>query len=248
MNQIFAVAQFRNHRETILPTMSMLLLIGLTIAYIPFLERTFGNICEHLPLTGEDYKKNQSITEDLVHKQTHLLQVLQPIETAPIVFARLENEDANSEDTGSNNIHTQVSENDVISVSTFTKSVTSVPESAPAPLSSIPIIHHSNVNEPRSYEIVPLILSGPPAATFDPYDVDFLTDRSFIKVPYSHPCMLDHSQVIMLPAKLPALMKVVLNYPSIEAFQQKQPILEDQSPIIMGESAVSEPDLNTSNM
>lgn len=253
MNQIFAVAQFRNHRETILPTMSMFLLIGLTVAYIPFLERTFGNICEHLPLTGEDRKKNQKITEDLVHKQTHLMQVLQPIETAPIVFARLDNEGNETEDLedieeNRDNGNGVGDTQEVISVSTFTKSSLHIEHSVSerTPVTSVPIIHHSNVNEPRSYEVVPLILSGPPAATFDPYDVDFLTDRTYIKEPYSHPCMLEHSQVIVLPAKLPALMKVLINYPSIEAFKPgtKQSNLTNQSPIIMGESAFSRTDLS----
>lgn len=256
MNQIFAVTQFRNHHETILPTMSMLLLIGLTAAYIPFLERTFGNICEHLPLTGEDCKKNQDITEDLIHKQTHLLQVLQPIETSPIVFARLDTEDVDISDISDISDSADISDSlepvrndpksDVISVTTFSKSIKRSPP-APSPLSAIPIIHHSNVNEARSYEVVPLILSGPPAASFDPYDVDYLTDRTYIKSPYSHPSMLDHSQVIMLPAKLPALMKVILNYPSIDAFKQKGTGtgtgMNQKSPIIMGESAVSDPDL-----
>ena len=72
--------------------MSMLLLIGLTVAYIPFLERNFGKMCDNLPITGDDRHKLRNITADLVHKQTHLLQVLQPIETSPIVFARLDSE------------------------------------------------------------------------------------------------------------------------------------------------------------
>ena len=257
MNQIFAVAQFRNHRETVLPTMSMLLLIGLTAAYIPFLERTFGNVCENLPITGEDRNKKRNITGDLVHKQTHLLQILQPIETAPIVFARIDNEgeavegfeQGSSSDGDGSNVKTE----EVVSMTSFTtskkesklsSSTTAVPSEVPATV-NVPIIHHSDVNEARSYEIVPLIMTGPSSVTFDPYDVDHLTDRAYIQNPYNHPCMLEHSQVIMLPAKLPALMKVILNHPSTEGFKKKKDEANetDSSPIIMGESALSEPEL-----
>ena len=254
MNQIFAVAQFRNHSETVLPTMSMLLLIGITAAYIPFLERTFGNICENLPITGEDRNKQRNITGDLIHKQTHLLQILQPIETAPIVFARIDaegetvegfeqEETNNSRDNNNNNIKSD----EVISMTSFsskkevmaTQSFTDVPE--PAATLNVPIIHHSDLNEPRSYEVVPLIMTGPTSITFDSYDVDNLTDRSLLQKPYNHPCMLEHSQVIMLPAKLPALMKVILNYPSAGGFKKIKNV--EDSPIIMGESALSEADL-----
>jgi hypothetical protein len=255
MNQIFAVAQFRNHSETVLPTMSMLLLIGLTAAYIPFLERTFGNVCENLPITGEDRNKKRNITGDLVHKQTHLLQILQPIETAPIVFARIDAEgeaiegyeqDENS--SGGDRSHNNVKSDEVISISSFTskkeaskagQSFTIAPE-RPVTL-NVPIIHHSDINEPRSYEVVPLIMTGPTSVTFDPYDVDHLTDRSLIQNPYYHPCMLEHSQVIILPAKLPALMKVILNYPSADGFKKMTEV--EDSPIIMGESALSDPEL-----
>lgn len=247
MNQIFAVAQFRNHRETVLPTMSMLLLIGLTAAYIPFLERTFGNICENLPLTGEDRNKKRNITGDLIHKQTHLLQVLQPIETAPVVFARLDSEGDPVEGFEKENDSQSpriVSSDEVMSMTSFSKAprtnqlvTNSVESNPPIP---VPIIHYSDVNEARSYEVVPLILTGPSSATFDPYDVDYLTDRSFLKTPYGHPCMLEHSQVILLPAKLPALMKVILDYPSAGAFKKAAVDLEG-SPIVMGESALSEP-------
>ena len=248
MNQIFAVAQFRNHSETVLPTMSMLLLIGLTAAYIPFLERTFGNICENLPITGEDLNKKRNITGDLIHKQTHLLQVLQPIETAPVVFARIDAEGDTVEgfevENGDGRVLENVKSDKVISVTSFTNekpsnSVTIKAESSEQTPLNVPIIHHSDVNEPRSYEIVPLIMTGPSAITFDPYDVDYLTDRSSLHSPYSHPCMLEHSQVIILPAKLPALMKVILNYPSIDGFVRVNEKVGN-SPIVMGESALSE--------
>lgn len=255
MNQIFAVAQFRNHRETVLPTMCMLLLIGLTAAYIPFLERTFGSICENLPITGEDRNRKRNITGDLIHKQTHLLQVLQPIETAPVVFARLdaegdptegfEAETNNGIDIVNNrdlNMESKDTEdNKVISVTSFSQIDPIKSNSAPIP---VPVIHHSDVNEVRSYEVVPLILSGPVAVTFDPYDIDFLTDRTHLNAPYSHPCMLEHSQVIILPAKLPALLKVILNYPSIRGFKKKESdSAVVDSPIVMGESALSEPEI-----
>lgn len=266
MNQIFAVAQFRNHREAVLPTMSMLLLIGLTAAYIPFLERTFGNICENLPLTGEDRNRKRNITGDLIHKQTHLLQVLQPIETAPIVFARLdaegdivegfEREESEENDGPGGAVDilrtsSKTKTSPVISSTSFSKippepsdpkfvSTSTINSNPPI---TVPIIHHSDANEPRSYEVVPLILSGPAAATFDPYDVDYLTDRTYLKMPYGHPCMLAHSQVIILPAKLPALIKALINYPSTEGFKRVNSVASG-SPIVMGESALSEPEVS----
>ena len=261
MNQIFAVAQFHNHKETVLPTMSMLLLIGLTAAYIPFLERTFGSICEHLPLTGEDDNKKRNITGDLIHKQTHLLQVLQPIETAPVVFARLDSEgdtvegfEKEEEEEKGHKEEEKEESNRIISITSFSKipfpfkqdknqtddtytlSTNSIESNPPI---HVPIIHHSDVNEVRSYEVVPLIMNGSTASTFDPYDLDFLTDRSCLKMPYAHPCMLEHSQVIILPASLPSLMKIIINYPSTEGFKMTRTV--DESPIVMGESALSEP-------
>jgi hypothetical protein len=248
MNQIFAVAQFRNHKETVLPTMSMLLLIGLTAAYIPFLERTFGNICEHLPLTGEDRNRKRNITSDLIHKQTHLLQVLQPIETAPVVFARLDSEGDLVEGFEREDNGESESPSMIISTTSFSKipvkddpkTISSSTIESNPPI-TVPVIHHSDLNEQRSYEVVPLVMKGSAAVTFDPYDVDFLTDRSHLKMPYGHPCMLEHSQVLILPAKLPALMKVIINHPSTEAFKKYEE--KEASPIIMGESALSEPEV-----
>jgi len=257
MNQIFTVVQFRNHREAVLPTMCMILLIGLTAAYIPFLERTFGRICDSLPITAEDRNRKRNITADLIHKQTHLLQVLQPIETAPLVFARLdaegdtiegfEGEEAQEGEIQESLPNELVKDDTIISVSSFGHAALKheLPmemhsaESISRPL-PVPVIHHSNVLEVRSYEVVPLTLTGPSAATFDPYDVDFLTDRANINTPYCHPCMLEHSKVLILPAKLPALMKLILEYPSVEDFKTKESPIP-ASPIIMGESALSEP-------
>lgn len=297
MNQIFTIVQFRNHRETILPSMCMLLLIGLTAAYIPFLERTFARICDNIPITPEDSNRKLNITSDLIHKQTHLLQVLQPIETAPLVFARLDAEGDRNLDSDQESIREieleggkakvsekkskkhldkqTINDNAIISLSSFnekSKSSLNTPNTPStlntstlntpntlnkSPLNKSPlnksdsnvisvppVIHHSSINERRSYEVVPLALSGPDAASYDPYDVDFLTDRKAVNTPYTHPCMLDHSQVIILPSKLPALMKAILEYPSAADFKQRSNNSQtdmQESPIIMGESALSEP-------
>lgn len=249
MNQIFSVIVFSQYRAAIFPSFLMALLIGLTLAYIPFLERTFGPVCDNLPLTGEDRMRKRSITADLIHKQTHLLQVLQPIETAPVVFARLDSEGEQVEGWE----QTSVSPTEILSLSSFTKLPPVAQEKQALTLSAsattvtaipvpVPIIHQSSTHERRSYEVVPVQLTDAAIATFDPYDLDFLTDRSYVDNPYQHPAMLAHTQVFMLPAALPALLKAVQarSYKSAEEGQNNP--ASDSSPIVMGESAVSSPE------
>jgi hypothetical protein len=286
MNQIFTVVQFAHDRRAIIPTLLMLLLIGLTCAFIPFLRGTFDPICAHLPLTGEDRKKKRRIAEDLVHKQTHLLQVLQPIETAPLVFARIDAEgdvvegfemfaggsavqivvingkseaadelisspsetilSLKSKDPNTPNIrntpnapNTPSSTNTPNSAnstnSTNTTNTTTTPNTQ-IPSTQVPMIHHSSSTEDRLYEVIPLPLNDPlTAATFDTFDVDHLTDRRHLKLPYGHPCMLEHEQALMVPSKLPALMKI---FTQGSAEEDEKP--SEQSPIVMGESALGE--------
>lgn len=316
MNQIFTVVQFAHDRRALVPTFLMLLLIGLTGAFIPFLQQTFDPVCAHLPMTSEDRRRKRKITQDLVHKQTHLLQVLQPIETAPLVFARIdaegedlvdddnENDDNNNYDGsndgssarkkgGSNESQSLASPTETIltleSKTDLTgpkvnagsssdgdyndnndESIESIRQQSPSingnnqaqPQTQIqsatpipvPIVHHSSDQEERLYEVIPLPLEDPlTAATFDTFDVDYLTDRRFLKMPYGHPCMLEHEQALMVPAKLPALMKTLIGDLEKKQQQQQQSMLgqeaeaqeaggstTDESPILMGESALSE--------
>ena len=245
MNQIFTVAQFAYDRHAIIPTLLMLLLIGFTAAYIPFLERSFGPICAHLPLTGEDRIRKRRITEDLVHKQTHLLQVLQPIETAPLVFARLDAEgdlvegyELHDDPILTESVESLETERVVDEKAGIKIEKVGRPE---VPL-TVPIIHQSNVDEDRLYEVIPLPLgSGPSNATFDPFDVDYLTDRKYLKDPYGHPFMLHHTQTLLVPAKLPALLQALATGRRGVGRQVSLQEQTGESPIVMGESAVSEP-------
>lgn len=65
----------------------------------------------------------------------------------------------------------------------------------------------SQVVEPYWYlcPLEPLLTSGE-AATFDPDHVDHLIDVHWAGRPYSHPEILKHSQVLMMPRNLPTLL------------------------------------------
>ncbi len=265
MNQVFTVVQFAHDRRAIIPTLLMLLLIGFTSAFIPFLKGTFDPVCAHLPLTTEDRRRKRRIAEDLVHKQTHLLQVLQPIETAPLVFARIDAEGDSVEgfevrmddDVMASPAETILSlkaeEPTGVGVEVTSRGLETTEREAktleenksnesvqPVDL-QVPIVHYSNSTEERLYEVIPLPLDDPlTAATFDPFDVDYLTDRGYLRMPYGHPCMLEHEQTLMVPAKLPALMKALIEGDGMGDFNKVYNEKEEESPILIGESAFND--------
>lgn len=253
LNQIFTVIQFWNPgRVSVMPIFFMLLLIGITASFIPFLDRTFTPVCEILPLTDEDRRRKRGLTCDLVYKQGRLLQVLQPIETAPKIFAEIAADGGDAVEGWEIQGERHADMSEVISLASENGR-----RPAPRPLSplsrgptpseaasiALPVIAaQSSIFEARKYEIVPLYLNLDGSIhTYDPFDLDYLVDRTHIDNPYDHPSMRDHSQVIMLPAKLPALLKLIFGNEDGTNGSATIDRKRDHSPIAMGESALTEP-------
>lgn len=190
LGQLSVFLQYTQFRKGILPACLIVFLLGITLAFIPFLSQHFGRICNNLSVLEEEAQKSKNLAVSLLEDRNEaIVNGVECLGNSEIVKSKLENE-----------ISEHLNFIDIDPLATVQKGFNPPeiqPKSEEAALfdpywSTIPL----NLNSIESTAV----------DTFDPYQVDRLVDVQYINKQYSHPLIMKHSQVLFVSKSLPFLL------------------------------------------
>lgn len=190
LGQLSVFLQYTQFRRGILPSCLIALLLALTAAFVPFLSRHFGRICDNLSVLEEEVEGTKRLAVDLLKDRNDLVSgAVEYLEDSAIVKSKLENEAID-----------HLNFTDIDPLAGGLKADFNPPESQP------------NLPPPLFdpyWSIFPLNCSSSEetaSGTFDPFQVDRLLDPQYINKQYSHPLLMKHTQVLIAAKDLPALL------------------------------------------
>jgi hypothetical protein len=188
--QLSVLLQYTQFRKGIAPSVIIAILLTITILFIPFLNRHFGRICDSLSVLEDDVEVTKLVAQFHSNEQNKdIPAAVACFKNSSLVQSHLEsdiNDFANSDNTLAQPLeplHSKTAED------------VQLPE---------------GITDESYVTMVPLSFIDSPDAesdTFDPLQVDALVDTKCLSNQYEHPLILKHSQVLIIPADLPNLLK-----------------------------------------
>jgi hypothetical protein len=193
MAQLSVLLQCSQFRNGIAPSVLIVILLTITILFIPFLKRHFGRICDSLSVLDVDIQRTKTGVRSYINQQNkHLPAAVACFENSSLVQSRL---DADTKE------HYNFTDIDPL-IESFE------PSKGNASVKELEIA--IRYPEDQNITMIPLSFvasNDEDLDTFDPLQVDSLVDTKYLSNQYAHPLMLKHSQVLIIPADLIILLK-----------------------------------------
>lgn len=191
--QLVALLQYSQFRKGFVPSLILILLLGLTIAFIPFLKLHFGKIINSISVLESDFKESKRTLQAILHEQnTFIPQVVNCFENSEIVKSKLESD-----------LKDYFNFIDIDpSSTTDTKAIS---------ISNMAVQDSETVFQPY-WSITPLNRlkeEEQGQLSYDPFQVDNFVDVQHSKQQYEHPLMMKHTQILIVPSDLPLQLKSI---------------------------------------
>ena len=182
--------QYTQFRRGFVPSIILIILFCFTVLFIPLLKRHFSRSCDSLSVLEDEVKLSKQTAQSLLHEQNKLIPgAVDCLDNSEIIKSKLDSD--LGEHINFVDIDPMMSDNQIqpktekIEVETEDK----------------PLLDHY-------WSFIPLKNSiEDQSSTFDPYQVDNLVDTEYIRKQYEHPLILKHYQALLVPSKLPNLLK-----------------------------------------
>ncbi len=174
-----------------------------------FFERTFGGKAWK---TGSMVEGERAVIAGMVQKyleeqnqQQLMKEAVEGMHCGPIIASELKLDEFDNEDIdNSSNDEPRKDEDNTSKDENESSKDTSSKDNASKDQKLI----DTQVIKPYWYlcPLGPLLMPSADSSTFDPFHADHLVETRWASKPYSHPGMMAHSQVLMMPRKLPQLL------------------------------------------
>lgn len=190
--QLSVLLQYTQFREGFLPSLILLMMLCLTVLFIPLLKHIFGRGCENLSILEDEMKTSKKFVQSFLYGQNKLIPgAINNLDNSEIIKSKLDS------DLGE---HVNFSDIDSIVA----------PDNQMQPKSGIFISNQDKSLFEPYWELIPLVskhVTEDESATFDQYQVDSLVDTVYIIKQYEHPLILKHHQSLMVPSNLLFLLE-----------------------------------------